>query len=147
MNAVLRIVASQLLTLLCARRGSYNGNGNGRANTGSNNGNSNGGYNIGSGNGNGNGIGNVGSGNGNGNGNANGKGDPILTGFDGRSFEFRGTAGHYFTFLSERVHRVWPLVLLSGPSTQPSLCMGRCPVNATARVLVLIHLSANYFGF
>ena len=58
--------------------------------------------------GNRNGIGNVGSGNGNGNGNGNagGKGDPILTGFDGRSFEFKGEVGQYYDILSERSHLV-----------------------------------------
>ncbi len=90
------------------RSGSLNGNGNGRANTGSNNGNNNGGYNTGSSNGNNNGIGNVGSGNGNGNGNGNagGKGDPILSGFDGRSFEFQGEAGKTYSIISERFHLV-----------------------------------------
>lgn len=88
--------------------GDMNGNGNGRANTGSNNGNSNGGSNTGSSNGNNNGIGNTGSGNGNGNGNGNagGRGDPILTGFDGRSFEFQGEVGKFYDILSERFHLV-----------------------------------------
>ncbi|KAK9905758.1 hypothetical protein WJX75_005871 [Coccomyxa subellipsoidea] len=86
--------------------GDLNGNGNGRANTGSNNGNVNGNGNTGSNNGNNNGIGNVGDGNGNGNGNANGVGDPIFTGFAGRSFEFMGLPGHFYNVMSERNHQI-----------------------------------------
>ncbi|CAL8471897.1 g11439 [Coccomyxa elongata] len=86
--------------------GNLNGNGNGRANTGSGNGNVNGNGNAGSNNGNNNGIGNVGDNNGNGNGNANGVGDPIFTGFAGRSFEFLGQPEHYYNVMSERNHQI-----------------------------------------
>jgi hypothetical protein len=121
--------------------GDLNGNGNGRGNLGSNNGNSNGGYNTGSNNGNNNGIGNVGSGNGNGNGNGNagGKGDPILTGFDGRSFEFKGEAGQYYSILSERFHLVRGI-----PSFSPSLpCLCKSILEVSAAEGHALHVCAS----
>ncbi|EIE23708.1 hypothetical protein COCSUDRAFT_47405 [Coccomyxa subellipsoidea C-169] len=108
------------------------GNGNfldGTSNVGNNNGNGN----LGSGNGNGNGNGLRGtagtgsgnangvpqfppgfqsSGNGNTNGNGNGQpsgggtGDPIMTGFDGRVFEFLGVPEAFYNIISERHHQV-----------------------------------------
>ena len=39
-------------------------------------------------------------------GNANGKGDPIMTGFGGRAFEFLGQPGSVYSLLSEKSHKV-----------------------------------------
>ena len=39
-------------------------------------------------------------------GNAGGKGDPIMTGFGGRSFEFIGQPGNTYSLISEKVHKV-----------------------------------------
>ena len=35
-----------------------------------------------------------------------GSGDPIFTGFAGRSFEFLGQPGHYYNVMSERNHQI-----------------------------------------
>lgn len=37
---------------------------------------------------------------------ARGKGDPIMTGFDARSFEFMGECGSHYNLLSEQRHQV-----------------------------------------
>ena len=37
---------------------------------------------------------------------AMGSGDPIFTGFAGRSFEFLGQPGHYYNVMSERNHQI-----------------------------------------
>ena len=39
-------------------------------------------------------------------GNAAGKGDPIMTGFGGRAFEFLGQPGSVYSLLSEKFHKV-----------------------------------------
>ena len=39
-------------------------------------------------------------------GNAGGKGDPVMTGFAGRSFEFIGRAGGIYSLISEKYHKV-----------------------------------------
>ncbi|CAK0783229.1 hypothetical protein CVIRNUC_006428 [Coccomyxa viridis] len=50
--------------------------------------------------------GNRGHGRHNGNGKAGGRGDPIMTGFDGRSFEIIGQAGAIYSLISEKHHKV-----------------------------------------
>lgn len=37
---------------------------------------------------------------------ASGKGDPIMTGFDGRTFEFIGQPDTFYNLISERHHQV-----------------------------------------
>lgn len=39
---------------------------------------------------------------------AGGQGDPIMTGFDGRSFEFIGQPNTFYSLISERHHQVSP---------------------------------------
>ncbi len=39
-------------------------------------------------------------------GNAGGKGDPIMTGFGGRAFEFLGQPGSVYSLVSEKFHKV-----------------------------------------
>jgi hypothetical protein len=34
------------------------------------------------------------------------QGDPIMTGFDGRSFEFMGEVGSYYSLISEHEHQI-----------------------------------------
>ena len=45
-------------------------------------------------------------------GKAGGRGDPIMTGFDGRSFEILGQAGSIYSLISETHHKVVSLLLL-----------------------------------
>ena len=40
-------------------------------------------------------------------GKAGGRGDPIMTGFDGRSFEIIGQAGTIYSLISEKHHKVF----------------------------------------
>ena len=39
-----------------------------------------------------------------------GKGDPIMTGFGGRAFEFLGQPGKIYSLLSEKYHQVGPFL-------------------------------------
>ena len=45
-------------------------------------------------------------------GKAGGRGDPIMTGFDGRSFEILGQAGSIYSLISEKHHKVLTTLLL-----------------------------------
>ena len=45
-------------------------------------------------------------------GKAGGRGDPIMTGFDGRSFEIIGQAGTIYSLISEKHHKVLTILLL-----------------------------------
>ena len=45
-------------------------------------------------------------------GNAGGKGDPVMTGFGNRSFEFIGVPNTIYSLISEKLHKVSPLPLL-----------------------------------
>ena len=55
-------------------------------------------------------------------GNAGGRGDPIMTGFGGRSFEFIGQPDTTYSLVSEKFHKV---PLLPRSSSNPSAMFGQ----------------------
>lgn len=65
-------------------------------------------------------------------GKAGGRGDPIMTGFDGRSFEIIGQAGAIYSLISEKHHKVLTILLLIKLSLAASISISTLQTAATS---------------